>query len=142
MVRMHADSKKERPNATLSCAVDDRGIIRLAVGGRMTKDMKGDFAAWVREVERTVAERAAAHPGDVRILADVSQVEHFERELVDDMKGLFDFNKQYVTKSAVVGARRYLALLIDAVVMFTGRTNVKQFSSERDALVWLSDGRV
>lgn len=133
--------RKEKPVVTLSCAVDDHGIIRLVASGRMTKDVKDDFKAWVREIERTVVDRAAAHPGDVRILADVSKIEHFERELLDDVKELFNFDKQYVTKSAVVGAPRYLAMIIDAVVMFTGRTNVKQFPSERDALNWLSDSR-
>lgn len=137
MISMNTDPSSLKPSVTLSCIVDEQGIIRLTVGGRMTRAVKEEFVGWVREVEQTVAARAAQHPGDVRILADVSRVEHFERELVDDVKGLFDFNKQYVTKSAIVGAGRYLALLIDALVMFTGRTNIRQFASEREVLSWL-----
>lgn len=134
MSRDHADINAD---FLLGCSVNQEGVIVLTVSGRMTRDKLPEFSAWVSDVKATVAQVAAKHPDRVLMLSNVKKVSHFERELMGELKDLLDHNKELVTKSAIVGAHRYLSLLIDAVAKLTNRTNIQQFENEHEALSWL-----
>ena len=127
----------ENDDFSLRCTVNQDDIIMLTAAGRMTNEKRAEFSAWTNDVKKCVCEIAKKHPDSVLLLSNVSGVGHFESDLLDDLKSLFDHNKEFVTKSAIVGAHRYLGLLIDAVAKFTGRTNIRQFASNEEAIAWL-----
>ena len=122
---------------TLSSNIGPDGIIYATFGGKITNDNVDVFEAWVRGLQSQIDILAAQKKFPILVYSDVSQVEHFERKPIKPLRELFAHDKQYEMKSAIVGATFFVAKLIDAIVEFTGRTDVRQFDTKKDALAWL-----
>lgn len=124
-------------NLTLSSNIGPDGIIYVTLGGKITNENFGVFEAWTRGLQSQIDIMAARKKFPILVYSDVSQVEHFERKPIRPLRELFAHDKQYEMKSAIVGSTFFVAKLIDAIVEFTGRTDVRQFSTKKDALAWL-----
>ncbi len=129
-------------NLTLSSSIGPDSIIYVTMGGKITNDNLDVFEAWTKGLQSQVDTMAAQKKFPVLVYSDVSQVEHFERKPIRPLRELFAHDKQYEMKSAIVGASFFVAKLIDAIVEFTGRSNVRQFETKKDALAWLLAGNV
>lgn len=124
-------------NLSLSSSIGPDSIIYVTLGGKITNENLDVFAAWTKGLQSQIDTMAARKKFPVLVYSDVSQVEHFERKPIQPLRELFEHDKQYEMKSAIVGAGFFVSKLIDAIVEFTGRTNVRQFESKKEALAWL-----
>ena len=62
----------------------------------------------------------------------------FNSEVVDALKALASDNRPYVVASALIGVTGLMRVILDGVLAFTGRSNLKAFPTREDALAWLS----
>jgi len=124
-------------NLSLSSSVGPDSIIYVTLGGKITNGNLDVFAAWTKGLQSQIDMMAARKKFPILVYSDVSRVEHFERKPIKPLRELFEHDKQYEMKSAIVGASFFVAKLIDAIVEFTGRTDVRQFETKKDALAWL-----
>lgn len=128
-------------NLTLSSSIGPDNIIYVTLGGKITNDNIERFATWTKGLRAQIDTIAERKKFPILVYSDVSAVEHFERKPISPLRELFAHDGQYEMKSAIVGASFFVAKLIDAIVEFTGRTNVRQFETKAEALAWLLDGR-
>jgi hypothetical protein len=122
---------------SLSSSIGPDSIIYVTLGGKITNDNLNVFEVWTSGLQSQIDTMAARKKFPILVYSDVSRVEHFERKPIRPLRELFAHDKQYEMKSAIVGASFFVAKLIDAIVEFTGRTNVRQFETKKDALAWL-----
>ena len=121
----------------LNAEIGADGIIYTSVSGRITNDRLYAFVAWAEKVKHLIHEQYDAGVSPVLILSDVSKVEYFERKPIAPLKGLLDYDKRYHLKSAILGADKLTRMLLDAVISFTGRTNIRLFPTKEEAHAWL-----
>jgi hypothetical protein len=63
----------------------------------------------------------------------------FNSEVVDALKALAMHNRPYVIASALIGVSGLQRVILDGVLAFTGRTNLKAFATRDEAFAWLAD---
>ncbi len=137
MKGMEANTDKE--DIVLDVHKGEGDIIYLTVAGKITNDRLYAFVGWTEKVKKLVRETAEESSKPVLILTNATGVIHFESKSIVPLRELLDYNKQYKVKSAIVGANNMTRMLLEAVISFTERTNVKLFSTEKEALVWLRE---
>lgn len=130
-------NKIHSENLTLSSSIGPDNIIYITLAGKITNDNLDVFTEWTKGLQSQIDIIAMRKKSPVLVYSDVSQVEHFERKPIAPLRELFSHDKQYEMKSAIVGASFLVSKLIDAVVDFTGRTNIRQFETKKEALAWL-----
>lgn len=128
-----SDMTKSRLEAELG--ID--GVIYLVAGGRLTNDHVDEFTAWCERVKAMIDAQAARGKSPVLICADATSVICFETKPVMALRTLFDHDKKYTLKTAIVGAKPMTRMMVDAAVSLSGRTNIKQFRLKDEALSWL-----
>ena len=129
----------EGENMKLTCMIGQDNIIYATAAGKMTDANLEVFLAWTADMKALMHEVSLKQKGIILTYSEVSAVEFFGRKAIVALRDLLEEDKQYHMKSAVVGAPFFLEKLIDAVVEFTGRTNMRQFSSKEKAIEWLLD---
>jgi hypothetical protein len=122
---------------SLSSSIGPDSIIYVTLVGKITNENLNAFGSWIRGLQSQIDTMAARKKFPILVYSDVSRVEHFEYNPIKPLRELLAHDKQYEMKSAVVGASFFVAKLIDAMVEFTGRTNMRQFETKKDALAWL-----
>lgn len=75
-------------------------------------------------------------PCSLYILLDVTG-SRFNTEIVDALRELASHNRPFVRASAVVGVSGVQKTVLEGVVAFTGRTNLKAFPDRNAGLRWL-----
>lgn len=113
------------------------GVIYLVAGGRLTNEHVDEFTAWCERVKSMIDMQAKRGRSPVLIYADASRVICFETKPVKALRTLFDHDKQYSLKTAIVGAKPMTRMMVDAAISLSGRTNIKQFRTKDEALSWL-----
>jgi len=83
---------------------------------------------------------AGMPPHSLRTLVNVTGSK-FNTDVVDALKALADHNKPYVIAGAVVGMAGLHRVIFQGVLAFTGRTNLKGFETEDEAIRWLATQR-
>lgn len=79
----------------------------------------------------------ATQPRDsLRTLVDVTG-SRFNPDVANALKDLAAHNRPYVIKGSVVGLSGLQKIVYQAVIAFSGRTNLKVFDSREQALVFL-----
>ncbi len=126
----------EVENIKLTCNIGTDKVIYLTAAGKINNNNLAVFAAWAEQIKELITEVSKTEDV-VRVCTDVSGVEHFESKPIVPLRELFEYDKQYHIKSAIIGASFFMRNLMDAVVQFTGRTNIRQFETKEEALVWL-----
>lgn len=132
-------------NATPSlfhCRIGPDGIIYLMLAGKIAGEDAERFIAWTEEVKDAIKSVHEKHPNRVLILSDVTALTHFEKKPIEALRTLLEYDKEYTTKSAIVGASPMVRMLVDAVVALSGRSNVKLFDTRDEALEWLNASNV
>lgn len=126
----------EGENLKLMCDVGADKVIYLTAAGKINNNNLAIFTAWTEQIKELIA--GVSTTNDViRVCTDVSGVEHFESKPIVPLRDLFEYDKQYHMKSAIIGASFFMKNLMDAIIQFTGRTNIRQFETKDEALVWL-----
>jgi len=113
------------------------GVIYLVVGGRLTNEHIDEFIAWCERVKAMIDMQATKGKSPMLICADATGVICFETKPVMALRSLFDHDKKYTLKTAIVGAKPMTRMMVDAAVSLSGRTNIKQFRMKDEALSWL-----
>lgn len=126
----------EGDHLNLTCSVGPDNVIYLSAVGKITNSNLDVFVKWAERVKQLM-EKVSQKEGVILVYSDVSGVDHFERKPIIPLRELFEYDKRFTMKSAIVGASFFTKKLIDAVADFTGRTNIQQFSSKEIALAWL-----
>lgn len=126
----------EGENMKLSCRVGPDKVIYITAVGKINNENVAIFVEWAEHLKHLMAE-VAQGGGIVRVCTDLSGVEHFESKPIAPLRELLEYDKQYNMKSAIVGASFFMKNLMNAVIEFTGRTNVRQFRTKEEALDWL-----
>lgn len=136
MLGSHPDVSDE---LMLDASVGADDIIYLTVSGRITNAHADEFAKWAERVKMLIREMSKRQSTPVLICSDASGVRHFETKAVSLLRDLLDYDKQYNIKSAMFGAGTTTSMLLDAVIAWTRRTNLKQFAKKGEAIAWLID---
>lgn len=63
----------------------------------------------------------------------------FNVEVVEALKDLAAHNKPYVIASAVVGVSGLQRVILEGVVKFTGRSNLRPVATRDEAFAWLAE---
>ena len=117
-----------------------RFIPNPAGGGQVLLiDLTG-FAAPIESMDTITAARhtIATQPhSSVRCIVDV-RAARFNTDVVEALKELAAANKPYMIATSLVGVSGLQRIILDAVIKFTGRKNLKAISSFEDAFVWLA----
>jgi hypothetical protein len=126
----------EGPELKLTCNIGADGVIYVTASGKLNNNSLEIFTEWTEQVKLLIAKVAEEHD-IVRVCSDVTAVEHFETKPIAPLRELFAYNKRYHMKSAIIVASFFMRNLLDAVIEFTGRKNIRQFSTKEKALGWL-----
>ena len=73
----------------------------------------------------------------VRCIVDV-RAARFNTDVVEALKELAAANKPYMIATSIVGVSGLQRIILDAVIKFTGRRNLKAISSFEEAFAWLA----
>lgn len=73
----------------------------------------------------------------VYTLTNVSNTK-FDQKLITALTGFTQKNKPHVVAGAVIGAEGLKKFIFSTVLKLSGRTNMKTFNTEQDALNWLA----
>lgn len=108
------------------------GIIRVTFTG----DIEERDALASAEMYKQVVERTP-EDGVILFLVDVSRVGKSSFRSRKAFIELFSGSERRTTRTAVVGANRYVTLIADFILRTLGKTHVRLFDSESEALAWL-----
>ena len=78
-------------------------------------------------------------PKSVRHLTDVTGTS-FSKQIIQQFKAYAHHNEPFIYRSAAVGVSGLMVVLFNAVVKFSGRSNLVLKSSMQEALDWLAEG--
>ncbi len=122
----------------LTCSIgDEDGIIYLTMGGNITKDTLEVFNAWAEKVKEAMRIAHSRATERVLTLIDATRVEQADMHSIEILHTLMEYNKQFVTKTAVFGANYFNKIIIEMALHLTRRTNMKLFNTRDEALQWL-----
>ncbi len=124
----------------LEASLGADNIIYVTASGRFTNQHYELFMSWVNHLQSLIVTQGATET-TVPICADVSGVTHFETKIVRALRDMMNDNKKYGLKTAIVGANNMMQMLLDAIVALTGRTNIRQFPVQKEALDWLQSAK-
>jgi hypothetical protein len=106
------------------------GILRVAFVGT---PRKRDAVAFFKDFSPFLEAATEAEP--LRIIIDSSRV---DKTSASARKTLLEINRDpRVGKIVVLGAGRYMRVLIGFVLKATGRENIRSFNTEKEASAWL-----
>lgn len=125
---------------SLDAKLGQDGIIYIKVSGKVTSQHLEQFSHWTDSVKTLIGARAAAGLDPILVLADISEVTHYERKPVTILRELLDYDKQFPVRTAVVGASKFASILIDSLTAILVRKNVRQFRTQSEAMLWLTEG--
>ena len=131
-----ADKLLHGEHVVLEASLGEDNVIYVTASGRFTNQHHEQFMDWVNHLQSLILTESATQ-STVRICADVSGVTHFETKIVRALRDMMNDNKKYGLKTAIVGANNMMQMLLDAIVALTGRTNIRQFPAQKEALDWL-----
>ncbi len=131
---MHSETDK----LALDAKLGNDGIIYIKASGKVTNQHLEQFSHWTDSVKSLISERAAAGIDPILVLVDIGGVTHYERKPVTILRELLDYDKQFPIRTAMVGASKLAAILIDSLVAILVRKNVRQFRSQSEAMLWLT----
>ena len=78
----------------------------------------------------------ASQPNSVLLLTDFRDM-RYDRERTDYAKQVSIDIKPFVKKSALLGIEGLKKIIMQSLMVFSGRTNMKPFADVKDALEWL-----
>ncbi|MBN2108098.1 MAG: hypothetical protein JW832_11795 [Deltaproteobacteria bacterium] len=78
----------------------------------------------------------ASQPDSVLLLTDFRDM-RYDRERTDYAKQVSIDIKPFVKKSALLGIEGLKKIIMQSLMVFSGRTNMKPFAEVKDALEWL-----
>jgi hypothetical protein len=78
----------------------------------------------------------ASQPNSVLILTDFRDM-RYDKERTDYAKQVSIDIKPFVKKSALLGIEGLKKIILNSIIAFSGRTNMKPFAEVKDALEWL-----
>ena len=125
----------------LECRVGEDKMIYLTMGGDITMTTPSvleKFEQWAAELKDAMARVSAENNGHVLTLIDVTKMTQFDLAMINRVRELMEFNKQYATKTAVFGATSWVSMVVRSSLALTGRTNMRVFSDREEALEWLT----
>lgn len=125
----------------LECRVGEDKMIYLTMGGDFTMTTPGvleKFEQWAADLREAMARVSAENNGHVLTLIDVTKMTQFDLAMINRVRELMEFNKQYATKTAVFGATSWVSMVVRSSLALTDRTNMQVFSEREEALEWLT----
>ena len=125
---------------SLDAKLGQDGIIYIKVSGKVTNQHLEQFSHWTDSVKTLIGARALAGVDPILVLADISGVTHYERKPVTILRELLDYDKQFPVRTAMVGASKFASILIDSLIAILVRKNVRQFRTQSEAMLWLTEG--
>jgi hypothetical protein len=78
----------------------------------------------------------ASQPDSVLLLTDFRDM-RYDKERTDYAKQVSKDIKPFVKKSALLGVEGLKKIILNSIITFSGRTNMKPFLEVKDALEWL-----
>ncbi len=117
--------------------VDRNNIIHARIGGDLHHDTMPAFMVWAHKLRTTVRDVYNRKGGKVRAIIDISELTSYDMEILAALAELMKDNEPYVLKSAAFGGNPYIILAQDILLALSGRTNLKAFKTEAEALEWI-----
>ena len=136
---MNADMNEGAP--ILECGVGEDKIIYLVLAGDITASIPSvseRFDQWASKLRQAMVDVSANNNGHVSTLIDVTQLTQFDLTMINRIRELMEFNKQYATKTAIFGASTWISMVVRSNLALTGRTNMRLFSNRDEAVAWLT----
>lgn len=93
-----------------------------------------DSLPFIQEAREFVATQPA---NSVHCLVDVSG-SRFNADVVEAMKDLATHNRPYVIASALIGVGGLQRVILESVVTFSRRKNLKPLTTREEAFAWLA----
>lgn len=127
----------------LECHVGENKMIYLMMGGDITMSVSGvseKFDRWAADLKDAMVRVSAENNRNVLTLIDVTKMTQFDLAMINRVRELMEFNKQYATRTAVFGATSWISMVVRSSLALTGRTNMRVFSGREEALEWLTSG--
>lgn len=94
-----------------------------------------DSLPYINEARATVALQP---PRSLRCIVDVTG-SRFNVEIVEALKELARHNKPFVIASALIGVAGLQRVILESVITFSGRKNLKSLPSREEAFAWLAE---
>lgn len=118
--------------AFITNPIDSGQVLLLDLSGFSSASESLSFISDARDVIHAQPQHS------LHILVDVTGSK-FNTEVVETLKEFANNNRPFVIASAVVGVSGLQRIIMDGVLAFTGRTNLKAFSDRSVAFEWLAD---
>lgn len=123
--------------AELGARIDEHNMIHLVMGGNLGAENFKFFHEWADAVRQCMVEVDKRQHGNVLTLIDTQHLREFDSKMVEELRKLMAFNKNYATRTAVFGAPSYAQMIVKTMLAITRRTNMKLFNTREQALAWL-----
>jgi hypothetical protein len=130
----------EKNDVELGVYIGEDGVIYLRMKGNLTSDHLPELKAWdakVREAMRTAAQSDSAR---VLCLTDLTNGLEADEVSLQILKDLIQHNKEYATRTAVIGANFFMRNILILALRATHRSNMESFNTREDAMEWLLQG--
>lgn len=113
----------------------DDGVIWVSFSGDIGSE---DVATYLESYNKLVA--STPKTDTLLFLVDVSNVGKASARARKAFMDAFRNPERRKTRSAIVGASRYIALIADFVIRMIGKEHIRIFDSEGEAVAWLKTG--
>ena len=114
----------------------DDGLIKVSFCGNIEQD---DATAYLRSYNELV--ESTPETDTLLFLVDLSGVGKASAKARKAFMDAFRDPERRKTKSAIVGASRYVVLIADFVIRMIGKEHIRIFDSEDEAVAWLKAGQ-
>jgi hypothetical protein len=115
-------------------------LVRATLGGTLGADSLDILKAWARQLNaaiQTANESVGGTP--VCVLVDISTFEIYtDPQVLTVLAELMKKDNPFVRKTATFGGRIDQEMIENIIKGFAGRTNLRNFTTEAEAIAWLS----
>lgn len=120
--------------------IGDDNIIYVRMKGNLTSDHRSELEAWDLKVREAMEKVGEANPGKAFCLTDLTGGLEADEMSMNLIKEQILHNKQYITRTAVIGANFNMKTIMYLALAVARRTNMKPFDTKEEAMEWLFNG--
>lgn len=115
-------------------------LVRAAIGGSFGSDEVMTVKSWADNLHKLIADSSGGAKDSVDVLIDISALETYsDPELILILTNLMKNDNPFVHRTATWGGTPLHEMIERVIRGLTGRNNLKNFKTEKEAREWLGE---
>jgi len=115
-------------------------LVKATLGGTLTEENIESLKTWARQLSAAIQTASESIENkQVSVIIDISTFEFYtDPQVLTILANLMKTDNPFVRKTATFGGRSDQEMIENIVKGFAGRTNLRNFKTETEAIAWLS----